>query len=148
MCKALSWLPVGEILAASQWDHNKGLWVWGSEGVQQCSQLLSSQSQLLGQGWVHTADLGPACFSLECPSPPQLWAAPFPGTAQGDTLALQPGGLHALLLNRAPLPHVLGTDGALWVMMEISAPQGAPVLPNYPHPTRAGKGRNSWKEFW
>lgn len=97
---------------------------------------------------MHTADLGSACFSLERPSPPQLWAAPFPGTAQGDTLALQPERLHALLLNRAPLPHVLGTGGALLVMMEIPAPQGVPVLPNHPHPAGAEKGRNSWKEFW
>lgn len=55
-------------------------------------------------------------------------------------LALQPGGLHALLLYRAPLPHVLGTDGALWVVMEISAPQGVPVLPNCPYRTGAGEG--------
>lgn len=33
MSKALSWLLVGEILAASQWDYNKGLWAQESEGM-------------------------------------------------------------------------------------------------------------------
>uniref|UniRef100_A0A8U8CDZ7 DNA helicase n=1 Tax=Geospiza parvula TaxID=87175 RepID=A0A8U8CDZ7_GEOPR len=90
---------------------------------------------------MHTAALGPGCVSLECPSAPQLWAAPFPGTAQGNTLALQPGGLHALHLYRASLPHVLGTGGALWVRVEISALQGVPVLPTTP--ILLGPGRNS-----
>uniref|UniRef100_A0A8C3UUH1 Chromodomain helicase DNA binding protein 6 n=1 Tax=Catharus ustulatus TaxID=91951 RepID=A0A8C3UUH1_CATUS len=44
-----------------------------------------------------------------------------------------------------PLPHVLGTDGALWVRMEISATQGVPVLPTTPILLWQGR---AWKEFW
>uniref|UniRef100_A0A8C3UYH6 Chromodomain helicase DNA binding protein 6 n=1 Tax=Catharus ustulatus TaxID=91951 RepID=A0A8C3UYH6_CATUS len=69
----------------------------------------------------------------------------IPLNTQGDTLVPEPGGLHALNLYRVPLPHVLGTDGALWVRMEISATQGVPVLPTTPILLWQGR---AWKEFW
>lgn len=146
MSKALSWLPVGEMLAASQWDHNRAP---GHRNQRACSAVWPASISLksaVGPGLGAPCCPGPCVsHSLECPSPPRLWAAPFPGTGQGGTLATQPGGLHALHLYRAPLPHILGTDRALWVRMETSAPQGVLGLPTTPN--LLGQGV-AWKESW
>lgn len=131
-----SWLPLSGTTARASGHRNQ----------RACSALWSASVSLksaVGTGLHAHCCPGPACVSLECPSAPQLWAAPCPGTAQGDMLALQPGGLHALHLCRAPLPHVLGTAGALWVRVGISALQGVPACSSY-HPHPAG----AWKEFW
>lgn len=140
MSKALSWLLVGEILAASQWDHSTGLWAQESESM---FSSVVSFCQPEVSCWPRVGcTLLPWALHVSQP-----WVSPSTtalGTVQGDTSALEPGGLRALHLCRASLPHVLGTDGALWVRMEMSAPQGTPVLPTTP--ILLGQGV-AWREF-
>lgn len=75
MSKALSWLLVGEILAASQWDHNTGLWAQESESmfssvVSFCQPEVSCWPRVGS----HCCPGLCMCHSPGCPPPPQLWA--------------------------------------------------------------------------